>query len=134
MAAKKQRATRREFFAHGVAAAGVAPAVLGLSSESFAQVNKSDILVGMIGTGRRGQSVLRAVSKVSGVRVAAVCDINSKAIDQALAIVGDHQPKRYSYHQELLGFKDLDAVFVRSPRIWNRATTFVGKCSTTQRK
>jgi len=95
--------------------AGVAPAVLGMKGELFGQVGKGDILCGMIGTGGRGRSVLEAIVKVPGVRVAALCEINPKELEKAMAIVGSHQPKTYVYHRDLLDQTDLDAIFVETP-------------------
>jgi predicted dehydrogenase len=107
-------ATRREFFKQGAVAAGVAPAVLS-SGRSFGQLGKSDIQVGMIGTGGRGRSELRAIVQVPNVRVAAICDINPSSTEEALQIVGEHQPKTYTYHPDLLDQEGLDAIFVETP-------------------
>jgi predicted dehydrogenase len=52
---------------------------------------------------------------VPNVRVAAICDINPGSIEKALEIVGEHQPKIYTYHPDLLEHKDLDAIFVETP-------------------
>jgi predicted dehydrogenase len=114
MKTKTSGATRREFFKQGAVAAGVAPAVLA-SGNSFGQLGKSDIQVGIIGTGGRGRTVLRAVVKVPNVRVAAVCDINPASVEEALEVVGEHQPEKYSYHPDLLDQKGLDAILVETP-------------------
>jgi predicted dehydrogenase len=114
MGTTKTGATRREFFKQGAVAAGVAPAVL-TSSSSYGQLGKSDIQVGVIGTGGRGRSELTAIAKVPNVRVAAICDINPASIEKALEIVGEHQPKTYTFHPDLLDHKDLDAIFVETP-------------------
>jgi predicted dehydrogenase len=114
MGSRKGGATRREFFKQGAVAAGVAPAVLS-STSSFGQLGKSDIQVGVIGTGGRGRSELRAIVQMPKVRVAAICDINPAAIEEAMEIVGEHQPKTYTYHPDLLDHKDLDAIFVETP-------------------
>jgi len=114
MGTTKSGATRREFFKQGAVAAGVAPAVL-TSANSFGQLGKSDIQVGVIGTGGRGRSELTAISQVPNVRVAAICDINPVSIEKAMEIVGDHQPKTYTFHPDLLDQKGLDAIFVETP-------------------
>jgi len=114
MGTSKSGATRREFFKQGAVAAGVAPAVLS-SSNSLGQLGKSDIQVGVIGTGGRGRSELTAIAKVPNVRVAAICDINPASVEEALKIVGDHQPKTYTYHPDLLDQDGLDAIFVETP-------------------
>ena len=115
MGVKKIGATRREFFRQGAVAAGVAPAVLGSGGTAFGQLGKSDIQVGVIGTGGRGRAQLRAIVQVPNVRVAAICDINPASTEEALAIVGEHQPKTYTFHPDLLDQKDLDAIFVETP-------------------
>lgn len=107
-----RKANRREFFRQSAAVAGAAPMVTRWNQSTF---GRSEIRCAMIGTGGRGRSVLQAVKKVSGVRVAALCDISSESLDKALEIVGDHQPKTYTFHQDLLSAGDIDAVLVETP-------------------
>lgn len=109
------RSNRRDFIRRSAGMAGAAPAVLGLGERLFGQVGKSDLLCGMIGTGGRGQTILRSLVQVSGVRVAALCDINPQALEQAKGIVAGHAPRTYSYYRDLLEQGDLDAVFVVTP-------------------
>ena len=112
---KKSGATRRDFFRQSAVAAAVAPAVLGLGGETFGQVGKSDLQVGIIGTGGRGRSELTAIAKVPGVRVAALCDISPAALEEAKQVVAEHKPDTYSFHRDLLQRDDLQAVFVATP-------------------
>ncbi len=115
MGIKKSGATRRDFFRQSAVAAAVAPAVLGLGGETFGQVGKSDLQVGIIGTGGRGRSELTAIAKVPGVRVAAMCDISPAALEEAKQVVAEHKPDTYSFHRDLLQRDDLQAVFVATP-------------------
>ena len=52
-------------------------AAFSLPARSWAQVNgsNSDVRVAVVGFGGRGQSHIEAFSKMSGVRVAGLCDV-----------------------------------------------------------
>jgi predicted dehydrogenase len=85
----------------------------------FAPSNR--IAVGAIGVGRisRGHD-LPAIFKYDAARVIAVCDLDSKRVEQAKTFVNDHYKSSngvigYSDYRELLANKDVDAVVVSTP-------------------
>ncbi len=69
--------------------------------------------VGVIGTGDRGQGLMRILNKIDSMELVAFCDILKFRIDQASAIA----PKatQYNNHLKLLSHKDLDAVIISTP-------------------
>lgn len=77
--------------------------------------DKTEVRIGMIGTGGRGTGVLEAAHKVPGVRVTALCDIDRQRMEEAAAVVGDDKPALFDDYRRLLECKDLDAVFVETP-------------------
>lgn len=94
---------------------GLGYAALGgylATSRGFA-ANES-ITVGCIGTGGRAQALMKALAKIEGVRIAAVCDVWDKnlAAGQQLA---DPQAFATKEYREILERKDIDAVVIGSP-------------------
>jgi len=88
------------------------------------------INVGAIGTGRisRGHD-LPGVLKHNGARVIAVCDLDSKRVDDAKILVNGYYSKKsgkpydgvtgYGDYRELLANKDVDAVVISTPDHWH---------------
>ena len=69
--------------------------------------------IGIIGTGDRGQGLIKLISKIDGMRLIAICDNLQFRLDQAATIA----PKaiKYSNYKELLSNKNLDAVIISTP-------------------
>ena len=69
--------------------------------------------IGIIGTGDRGQGLIKLISKIDGMRLIAICDNLQFRLDQAAKIA----PKamKYSNYKELLSYKNLDAVIISTP-------------------
>lgn len=88
------------------------------------------INVGAIGTGRisRGHD-MPAVLKYDRARIMAVCDLDSKRVEDAKRLVNDYYGKKigktydgvtgYSDYRELLQNKEVDAVLVSTPDHWH---------------
>ena len=72
------------------------------------------ITVGCIGTGGRTQQLMRALAKIPGVRIAAVCDVwdTHLAAGKGLA---DPQALATKEYREILDRKDIDAVLIGTP-------------------
>jgi len=114
---------RREFILAG-AALGAAT----LLPNTPAWASKRRIRLGMIGTGMRGQVLLKELLRRDDVEVAALCDIEPIMLGQALdmaAKAGKPAPKAYgqdgdvqSYHR-LLAQRGLDGVIIATPWEWH---------------
>ena len=88
------------------------------------------INVGAIGTGRisRGHD-LPGVWKYDGARIVAVCDLDSKRVEDARKLVNEYYGKQtgksydgvtgYADYGELLKNKDVDAVVISTPDHWH---------------
>ncbi len=86
-----------------------APAFLQAQSPSDA------VRTAVIGVGQRGTLLLRQALKVPGVKIVAVCDIDSQALDRAAQTASAHSPDRMTEFRRLLDRKDIDAVFIATP-------------------
>jgi len=76
------------------------------------------IRVGVIGTGPRGQYLMRELNKTGQVEWVAVCDVYSVRRDQAATIAGG-PVKTYNEYERLLEHADIDAVIVATPDHWH---------------
>jgi len=111
---------RRDFLQASTAAGLVLPA-----SGVFAgyQAQKAP-RVGLIGTGWYGKSDLLRLIQVAPVEVVSLCDVDSKMLAEAAAIVATRQaskktPRTYSDYRKMLAEKDLDIVLVDTPDHWH---------------
>ncbi|WP_273567460.1 Gfo/Idh/MocA family protein [Maribacter halichondriae] len=82
------------------------------------------IRVGLIGTGWYGTSDLFKLIQVADVNVVALCDVDSKFLNDAAEQVAQRQksgkkPKLYSDYRKMLEKKDLDIVLIGSPDHWH---------------
>ncbi len=76
------------------------------------------IRLGIVGTGGRGQYLMKEINRTGAVEWVAVCDVYSVRRDQAAGIAGG-APKTYNEHERLLEHADIDAVIVATPDHWH---------------
>lgn len=72
------------------------------------------VVYGMIGTGGRGQYLLRHLNGVDSGRCAAVCDIHEPSLKQGTQVPAT-KPAAFRDYRELLARKDIEAVFIATP-------------------
>ncbi len=100
--------SRRKFLRTAAAAAALA------ASRPLAGASDT-VGTAMIGTGNRGQHVLRVAVEQPGVKVTAVCDIKPDRLDRAATIASRDTPATFTDYRKLLERSDVDAVFIASP-------------------
>ncbi len=116
--------SRRDF----IKTTAVAGAGLSLLSSQplFAAAKDNKLRLGLIGVGFRGQGHLSLCLRRDDVEVVAICDIQQRMMDKALARVaksGKSKPQAilegpYGY-KKLLENKDIDAVIISTPWEWH---------------
>ncbi len=106
---------RRNFVKAGVGA--------GIAMQSAKILGANDrIRIAVVGLRGRGKDHLKTYSKISGVEVAAVCDIDENVIAERLGDIdklGMGKPKAYVDYRKLLEDKSIDAVSVATPNHWH---------------
>lgn len=95
---------RRSFLAATAAAAAPRPATA-----------QAELRAAFIGVGNRGNGLLGQALVQSGVRIAAICDIDPAARDRALSRAARDQPRSLTDYRQVLDLKDIDAVAVATP-------------------
>ncbi len=116
----------------GLIGAGVFPSIVPSSAlGAEGSVPPSDrIVLGFIGTGRQGSSLLRGFLNQAGTQVVAVCDVDSQKLTKAheathsfyaKSSVGNGKPAVTAYQdfRELLSRSDIDAVVTALPDHWH---------------
>ena len=76
------------------------------------------IRLGIIGTGPRGQYLMKELNKAGEVEWVALCDVYNVRRTQAVAIAGD-SVQRFEDYTALLDRKDIDAVVIATPDHWH---------------
>lgn len=107
-------ASRRIFLKKSAIAASLP--MLTSKSDIFSIFKSSplnQLNIGIIGTGDRGQGLIKLISKIDGMRLIAICDNLQFRLDQAAKI--DPKAIKYSNYKELLSNKNLDAVIISTP-------------------
>ncbi len=74
-----------------------------------------EVRTAVIGVGHRGTALLKQVLEQPGVKVAAICDIDAKARDQAQGLARRDNPRSYTDYREVLDLAEVDAVVVATP-------------------
>jgi predicted dehydrogenase len=104
---------RRDFIGLGGAA------VTGISlapNKAFSQFldDKNPIQVGVIGTGGRGNWLIKLVQDIPGMEVTACCDVLPFRLEQGMRLASKNA-KAYANYRELLEQNNLDAVIISTP-------------------
>lgn len=102
---------RRNFIKNSVLAAAVA----GLSAQTYAQSAgaNGDLRVAVVGFRSRGMEHIKELKKLKGVRIVALCDVDSKILAKGLKEVPE--AKGYTDMRKMLEDKDIDAVSIATP-------------------
>lgn len=93
-----------------------AVAAVGLSAPAIqkAKAATNQVPYALIGTGSRGQYLLRHMSKLDSGRCVALCDIYEPNLRKGVQAIGG-KPATYADYREVLARKDIEAVFVVTP-------------------
>lgn len=121
-----QNCTRRSFMKASLVAAGSAAIV----SSAWSQVRgaNDDIRVAVVGVRKKGKEHIQDFQKLSGVRVVAICDVDTQWIDAEVAKFKERNVTVQTYrdYRKLLENKDIDAVVLSVPDHWHALMTVWG--------
>jgi predicted dehydrogenase len=120
--------TRRDFMKSSIAT-GIALALPGCATTAppFSRVRgaNDDIRVAVVGINGRGGALIRAFDEMDGVRVAALCDVDSKVLDRRAKPFKDRNERIDTYVdvRELLEDRNIDAVSIATTNHWHSLIT-----------
>ena len=109
--------SRRTFLkTSALAAAGAT-----LPARSWGQIlgSNSDIRVAVIGLNGRGKNHLGSLAKIPGVRVVAICDVDTAILDKVKPTVKGGDVKTYVDLRQVYSSPDIDAVTIATPNHWH---------------
>ncbi|MDX1952473.1 MAG: Gfo/Idh/MocA family oxidoreductase [Verrucomicrobiota bacterium] len=110
---------RRNFLRSSAFAAGA----LSFSARSWSQVTgaNDDIRVAVIGFNGQGKSHIEGFRKIPGVRLTALCDVDSTILDrEAEKFKGRNEPiETYTDIRKLLESKNVDVISIATPNHWH---------------
>lgn len=113
---------RREFLSTSATAAATAWATASLGATGArAAVSPNDTInMALIGCGARGgNQVMPSFMALPGVRMVAVCDVNSDHLARGRAKAGGEKVVAYHDYRKLLEDKNIDAVIVATQAHWH---------------
>jgi len=116
------RLTRRDFIRNLTAAACV-----GFGSAASARVSSKvlgandDIRIAIVGLRKKGKEHIDIFAKVPGVRIVALCDVDTEFLDFEVRNFKKRNKKVTTYvdYRKLLDDKDIDAVVIVTPDHWH---------------
>jgi predicted dehydrogenase len=134
---QKQKMNRRQFLKNSTLTAASLSLLPGLTSIGRAQtanVNarvigaNDDIRVAVIGFNGRGKNHLEGMLGLKGVRVVALCDVDSKVLDREVKKFQDDNKPVTGYQdiRRLLENKDIDAITIATPNHWHSLAAIWG--------
>jgi len=110
---------RRSFIKGTALAAGA----FSISARTWAQSqgSNSDIRVAVVGFGGRGTAHIEGYQKLSGVRLAALCDVDETILRKEVNKLDkkDLKVEQFGDIRKLLDRKDIDAISIATPNHWH---------------
>jgi predicted dehydrogenase len=126
---RTQHMTNRRTFIKTTATATAATALGPLIVWGRHNSPNEKIVVAAMGTNSRGAEVIRNFAAQPGVEVAAICDVDERAIAKGVEFVRQSQakasPKGEKDIRKVLENKDLDALMIAAPDHWHAPATIM---------
>lgn len=113
--------TRRFFMGNGAALLASLPTTSLLARNSTNRASNS-VSIGVMGVNGRGEALAAGFAKQPGVRVAAICDVDSRALtscSQTIVDGGQAKPAEFVDIRKMLEDKSLDAIAIAAPNHWH---------------
>lgn len=118
-----EKIERRTFIKKLTAASTASVIGFPMVKSSMSSLSPSDQLnVAVIGIRSRGKEHYRALSKIPGVNIVAICDIDQRLILEAVADIEKltgKKPATETEYRKILENKDIDAVSIATPNHWH---------------
>jgi predicted dehydrogenase len=109
----------RRAFLETLGRCGVGTLFAGAAIESGRGFAANDTInVGCIGTGIRGRTLMKSLTQIPGVRIAAACDVYDPHLEQARKLA-DSSAIISQHYREVLERNDIDAIVISTPDHWH---------------
>jgi len=118
--------TRRKFLTR----TALAGAALSLPARTYSQApgSNEDIRVGIIGFNGRGQSHISAYLGMKGVRIVALCDVDSNVLERGVKQLQQKnlEVKSYKDMRKMLDSGEVDVISIATPNHWHSLAAIWG--------
>lgn len=118
-----KRMDRRSFLKTSLLTAGSFSLWPAFQRNTHARVlgANDDIRMAVVGFNGRGQDHLKELSQLKGVRIVALCDVDSKVLGREIQRFKDRNldVQGYTDIRKLLGNADIDAISIATPNHWH---------------
>ena len=126
-----KQTSRRDFLKKSAILAGVPTIITSQVSASPQRPAPSErITVGVIGSGKRGHTLMRGLRGIGEIQFVAVAEVEANRRASAKKLAEDHHSKQkdkggfkgvdtYGNFRQLLARKDIDAVVIATPDHWH---------------
>jgi predicted dehydrogenase len=98
-------------------------AATAFSARSWSQVAgaNSDVPVAVVGLNGRGNNHLSSLRAIPGVRIVAICDVDTAVLDRTATELAKHNiaPEKFTDVRKLLAMPGLDAITIATPNHWH---------------
>lgn len=119
--------TRRDFINSSIAVVGAAGLSLARPGTVWSKIRgaNDDIRVAIVGLRKKGKEHIAAFGRLAGVRIVALCDVDTQFLDFQSKRFNGRNEKVTTYvdYRKLLDDKDIDAVIVVAPDHWHALMT-----------
>ena len=124
-----QKNSRRRFlFASSLATTALAFPASSFSALAQPVGSNRKVRIGVMGTNSRGLDHIKGFLSIPDVEIAAICDVDSRALDKASAAVAKLQaakPASFADIRKMVEMKDLDAISIAAPNHWHAPATIL---------
>lgn len=98
---------------------------LGFTASSYARIIGANDRLNMavIGLHGRGKGLIKSIQAANNAHVVALCDVDSKVLEQAKSHVSSGQVTGFEDFRQLLELKAVDAVAIATPDHWHTPMT-----------
>ena len=98
-----------------------AVAALGFPAIARSQSPNSEIRVGIIGFGGRGQSHISDLLKLNGVKITAICDVDDRVLGKEKEAMGKRGQavETFTDVRKMLESKEIDSISTATPNHWH---------------
>jgi predicted dehydrogenase len=121
------RPTRRDFIRNSAAAVTCAASGSALFAATQSNIlgGNDDIRIAIVGLRKKGKEHIDIFGKVPGVRIVALCDVDTQFLDFEARKFEERNEKVATYvdYRKLLDDKDIDAVVIVTPDHWHALMT-----------
>ena len=98
-------------------------AATALTARSWAQVDGAnhDVRIAVVGLNGRGKNHLSSLTKIPGVRLVAICDVDLLVLERTASELAKQglKPEKFTDIRQLLLMEGLDAITIATPNHWH---------------